>query len=101
MSDLKLMHGTTGVYQTEYNGMFITVRLFEAVELDGQSGHASSWMAVNTYKCLATGVVSRVEHDILERAKVQHCREYAAKVDPSYGELFKAHMAHAYWRTIV
>lgn len=93
MSDLKLMHGTTGVYQTEYAGTLVTVRLFEAVELD-------SWIAVNTYRNIATGTVTRVEHDVLERAKVDHCKAYAMPQDPTFGELFKAYMALAYWRTI-
>lgn len=101
MSDLKLMHGTTGVYQTEYAGTLVTVRLFEALELDGAvSGYPSSWMAINTYRNIATGAVTRIETDVLEPVKVKHCKDWAMQQDPTFGELFKAHMAHAYWRTI-
>lgn len=102
MSELKLMHGTTGVYQTEYAGTVVTVRLFEAPELPTNYAPKlnSRWLAIVTYKNIETGVVARIDTDHITNAKVDHCREYAAQQDPTYGELFKAHMAHAYWRTI-
>lgn len=96
MADSKLMHGTSGVYQTEYAGSKITVRIFEAPELEVKG---VVYMAMVSYVDLTTGA-QRYELDQLTPEQKVHCRAYAAEQVPDYGELFKASMAMAYWRLI-
>lgn len=93
-------YGKTGVYQLPYSNQIITLRLFECPEMLDQPGDDSAWVCFITYKNADTGIIERKETDYLTVAQRDHCREAAAKADPSYGELYVAEMAAAYWRLI-
>ena len=93
--------GHTGVYQRPYTTEVITTRIFECPEMLNPSVSAdddsTSWVAFITYKNKATGQITRKDTDVLTKTQLEYCRNEAAKADPTYGELYLAEMAKAYW----
>lgn len=96
--------GHIGVYQRPYSDKVVTVRLFECPEMLDPSQAAkddsTSWVAFVTYKHKDTGEVYRKDTDFLTKSQLQYCRDEAGKADPTYGDLYTAEMAKAYWDII-
>ena len=96
-----VMIATNGIFKIQYPSEVVTLRLFEAPEL--QLSDLAVFQVVVTY--VNSDGVARQELDTLSREQIEYCREAALELEGGAGlkpfsNMFKAYMAQAYWDLI-